>query len=188
VYDGELQVLTIHLDRSTISYRAFNDWRGFTIQLLTKLDGPLGPLTRHPQANSAIDSAVDSVFSIVEPWCNTQDPQIINEYRERLCGIFAEAVRFAQFLRRQRALWSVKFLTRKNLPNGSEMAPLTFYRSYMRDKLGEEDEIQLSQQANLYVELVLSPTLWKGGTMDGERFNSEEAAVPAKVVLAKYAQ
>ncbi|KAJ4292501.1 hypothetical protein N0V90_009163 [Kalmusia sp. IMI 367209] len=102
-------------DRKTISYRAFNDWRAFTVELFTKLDAPPGPLTRHPQANAAIDEAADAVFSIVEPWCNTNDSNVINDYKERLCDIFADAVRFAQFLRRQRALWSIKFPTRQKL-------------------------------------------------------------------------
>ncbi|KAF2643574.1 hypothetical protein P280DRAFT_256134 [Massarina eburnea CBS 473.64] len=113
------------------------------------------------------------------PWCTTNDPKAIADYRNRLYDIFNEAVRFAQFLRRQRALWSVRFPMRKKLPNVTETAPLAFDGSYMKDEWGEEDVGQ-----GYYVELVVTPTLWKRGTIDGERFENEEAAVPAKVVLA----
>ncbi|KAF2870467.1 hypothetical protein BDV95DRAFT_61165 [Massariosphaeria phaeospora] len=172
-------------DRKAVSYRAFNDWRAFTAELLTKADTHPASLRDHPHASPAIFDAAQHVMDVVAPWSNSHDPKTLKGAQNQLCIIFDEAVRFAQFLRRQRALWSIRFPSRKKLPNGSEMAPLTFDAGCMKDEFGDDEDVRPEELGNCYVDLVVSPVLWKRGTMDGERFESEEAAVPAKVVLAK---
>jgi len=47
-----------------------------------------------------------AIMDIVYPWCNSDTAE---QTLEGLCTIFLDSIKVAQFLRRQRACWSVRF-------------------------------------------------------------------------------
>lgn len=66
---------------------------------------------------------------------------------------------------------------------GAGYAALMFDPATMKDDRDEDDEMDLNELRQQYVELALTPALFKRGTSKGERFDSEYCAVRAKVWL-----
>ncbi|KAF1995327.1 hypothetical protein P154DRAFT_580897 [Amniculicola lignicola CBS 123094] len=168
-------------DRKLVTHRAFNDWRAFTADLLSKT--LVGKTSAEENAMNAVQSAVYEVMDLVRPWCVTGDHDSLLAHEDRLRRIFIEAVQFAQYLRRQRALWSARFPSRPLLPGLQETGPLMFDPTSMKDDKGDDEDMNPEQLKLQYVDIVVTPALYKRGNTNGERFESEEAASPAIVVI-----
>ncbi|KAJ4993515.1 hypothetical protein SVAN01_01063 [Stagonosporopsis vannaccii] len=157
-------------DRKIIPHKTFNDWRALTAELLIKaLDNTNEELNIQVQA--AITGALSEVMELVETWhapVPGTDPKVDED---KLRGTFVRAVQLARDLRRQRALWSVRF------PSRPEIGLLKFDPATMQDVRDDkdEDEDDLEELKSFQVELVVTPTLFKRGTMNGEWFEREEA-------------
>jgi hypothetical protein len=175
--------LTIMEDQKDVSSRAFNDWRAFTNELLSKsfkdefiIDG----------AQAFIRPRAVEVMDVIWPWAI---PETEAELVDSLCEIFAEAVRLSQFLRRQRACWTVRFPATPLVPESTAKDPqrtsLVFDPESMifKDDYFDDDEIDPEQLRGAKIELVITPALYKRGNVDGENFDVEYPAVPAWVVV-----
>jgi hypothetical protein len=104
-----------------------------------------------------------------------------------LFEIYNEAVRFSQFLRRQRACWSIRFPQRQVVPaTGAEgliEAPLRFDPASMKDEWWEDEGVDAETLRQKYVELVITPVLYKRGNLDGDHFDIECPAERAWVSM-----
>ncbi|KAF2264556.1 hypothetical protein CC78DRAFT_544065 [Lojkania enalia] len=166
----------IQADRKAIPYRAFNDWRAFTTELLSKALKNEA-YKADEQMRKAVARAVGEVMEVVSLWSDTSDPKKLQTYEVELSKVFTGAVQLAQFLRRQRALWSIRF------PLGYDAGPLVFNSTCMRDDRGNDEDMDPDILKQKYIEIVITPALYKRGTMNGEKFESEEAAVSAIVAI-----
>lgn len=176
-----LQLLT-QSDRKLITQRAFNDWRAFTADLLSKTSS--GNTDKSVDSmQKAVQDAVNEVMDLVTPWCVTGDHDALRGYADRLQKIFTEAVQLAQFLRRQRALWSIRFPLRPSLPDIPETGPLMFDPTSMKDDKGDDEDTHPQQLKQRYVDIVVTPALYKRGNTNGEKFENEEVAALAVVVM-----
>jgi hypothetical protein len=123
-------------------------------------------------------------MSLIELWA---PPERAKELENDLYVIFVEAVHLSQFLRRQRAMWSVRFPQRPVLLGRTEelhqRGQLMFDPASMKDEYGEDEEVDREVLKRQLVELVITPTLYKRGNLNGERFDVEYAAVPAWVIM-----
>lgn len=169
-------------DRKLITHRAFNDWRAFTADLLSKSIADNNQKS-DDETHRVVQDAVNDVMDLVVPWCISSDRDALNGYGDRLYKIFLEAVELAQFLRRQRALWSIRFPSRPSLPDMPETGPLMFDPEKMRDDKGDDEDVQPEKLRLQYVDIVVTPTLSKRGNTNGEKFDHEEVAEPAIVVM-----
>jgi hypothetical protein len=110
-----------------------------------------------------------------------------DDLADGLFTIFAEAVHFSQYLRRQRAMWSVRFPQRPVVIGHQgeiqQSGPLMFEPAAMKDDYGEDEEMDKETLRRQTVELVITPALYKRGNLDGERFDIEYAAAPALVIM-----
>ena len=122
-------------------------------------------------------------MKVASAWQKTGAIEDLQAHERQLHRILADAVRFAQFLRRQRALWSVRFPSRPRLPDGKGTGPLMFDPATMQDHR-YDDEDGVEEFKSSYVQLITMPALYKRGTMNGELFEREEAVRLAEVVLA----
>lgn len=156
-----------------------NDWRAFTAELLSKL----GP--NEQQMTNVYDFArvhAKDIMDLMAPW---GDPKAISENYDALVAIFVDATKLAQFLRRQRACWSVRFPTTPGGTSDPAYNSLRFDSSCMKDDtLDEEDEHRLQGRQH-YVELVVTPGLGKRGDEHGEHFESENCVSKASVIIWK---
>ncbi|KAF2034236.1 hypothetical protein EK21DRAFT_108275 [Setomelanomma holmii] len=175
-----------YADRELISHRSFNDWRAFTAELLSKAIVAEGFNEKSDERTRRLaKEAVSDVMEVVAPWHVSGDSEELRADEDKLYRIFVDAVHFARKLRRQRALWSIRFASRPRLPVKDEMrtGPLMFDPTSMRDDRVDDEDMNQKAMKQCYVDIVVTPALYKRGTMNGERFESEEAAVPAVVVM-----
>ncbi|KAH8690416.1 hypothetical protein GQ44DRAFT_765478 [Phaeosphaeriaceae sp. PMI808] len=173
---ADLEVEFWYTDRKAISYREFNDWRAFTAELLSKA------LVNEPhkaeeQMRKSVEKAVRDVMDIITPWCDASDPEVLQTYEVDFNKLFTSAAHLAHSLRRQRALWSIRF------PSFPKMGLLMFDPVCMKDDRGDDEDMNPDLLKQQCVEIVITPALYKRGTMNGLKFESEEAAVPAVVTI-----
>ncbi|KAF2501748.1 hypothetical protein BU16DRAFT_613586 [Lophium mytilinum] len=155
----------------------FNDWRAFTIELLSKTYRDNG-LTDN--ARTQITSAAREIMSLIGVWAA---PERHIELENKLISIFEDAIKLSQLLRRQRALWHFSFPQAVLQADGKVPAQLLFDQATMMDEWSENTEKDLQPLHQQFVEIVVSPALFKRGNADGERYDVEYAAVPALVLL-----
>lgn len=161
-------------------YKSFNDWRAFTAELLGKVAAfPEGNPT--DEALTLVGVAVADVMDVAKAW--QKNPADQRKIEDGLQAIFLRAVQFSRLIRRQRALWSVRFPLG---PYGGGPGPLKFEPSSMKNHRVEDDDDDEGgrKPEQRFVEYVITPALFKRGTMDGERYDSEAAIVVAEVGLA----
>lgn len=160
-------------------YKTFNDWRALTAELLGKIvhvnDG-----RAVDQGPTLVALAVSEVMGIIRPWHKGGTPETLKVDEDKLYGIFTSAVQLAQVLRRQRALWSIRLPWAQG---GQAESPLRFNPSSMEDERNN-DEVSMEELKTRCVEFIVTPALYKRGTMNGERFDQEEARCRAAVVIA----
>ncbi|KAL1794657.1 hypothetical protein ACET3X_006473 [Alternaria dauci] len=172
-----LENILWHKDDNVIPKRSFNDWRALTVHLLSEA-------TEHPSRGERLharsESAALKVMSLVHVWA---DADKVQDLTASLINIFQDALAFSQFLRQQRALWTPRLPTML-----SRVGPLMFDAGCMKDDnlSDDEDDDRTGGAQNRLksVLLVISPALYKRGTMDGAKFDSERAVVPARVTVA----
>jgi hypothetical protein len=175
--------LTTEKEGKKISMRTFNDWRAYTIDLLAK--SFRDDQTKDTLTGSEVKTAGIQVMDVVWPWSPPQEQDMLDS----LCEIFTEAVQFSQFLRRQRAFWSVRFPMAPLLPQSTAENPerelLVFDPAYMVFKNDYYDDVEIDPKKlkGLPVEMVVTPALYKRGNMDGEFFDREYMTSPAWVVV-----
>lgn len=169
-------------NRNVISDRAFNDWRAFTAGLLAK-SMKHDPQDSDSRARKAVQDAMDTVIELVGPWCSSPDPDAIGTYTAKLEKIFVEAAELAKFLRRQRPLWSIRFPTNSEEEVSETGSFMIFDPKTMSDQRGHLEDTPGATDRQSYVDLVVTPALFKRGNADGERFDREEAVVKAMVIL-----
>jgi hypothetical protein len=161
-----------------VNPRAFNDWRAFTVGLLSRtIKDTIKEERLTERSNEQIKISVQDVMSTVRAWAS---PLKLRDLEDSLNAIFAEAIELSQFLRRQRALWYVQFPRRPFPPE-----PLKFDPSSMRDIMCEDEGLDPTYLRQQIVELVVSPALYKRGNVDGERYDIEYPAVAANVLMRK---
>lgn len=164
-------------DRKDVPYKSFNDWRAFTAELLGKA-AAYPKKDPSDEALALVGVAVADVMDVASAW--QKNPAAQRTVEGGLQAIFLRAVQFSRLIRRQRALWSVRF------PLGSCGGPLKFEPSFMKNHRIEDDDDdeggkKLEQR---FVEYIISPALFKRGTIDGEKYDSEAAIAVAEVGLA----
>jgi hypothetical protein len=175
-------LLTRKLDRGLLPYRTFNDWRAFTADLLSKtISG--NPKQTEQRTRDSVQYAVNQVMDLVTPWCVKDDRDALRGYKDTLEETFLDAVQLAKFLRCQRALWSIRFPSQLSLATFPETGPLMFDPTSMKDHDADDEEMRVDNIKQRYVDIVVSPALYKRGNANGDRFDREEATVPAVVIL-----
>jgi hypothetical protein len=122
-------------------------------------------------------------MEIVTLWHATGDKDDLRDDEDVLYRIFSDAVECAQLLRRQRTLWSVRFPSRPKLPKMDGTGPLMFDPACKKDDRMDDDELSFGRSMQRYMDIVVTPALFKRGTMNGELFESEEAATRAVVIV-----
>lgn len=179
---GQLLLLPLRLrsnskiDRSVVSYKSFNDWRALTAELLGKISSVYDDDTAE-KTRALVWDAVFEVTKVVKPWHKTGSSEDFKVDEDKLHHIFEGAVQFARLLRRQRALWGLRF------PTVTSSGTLMFNPTCMENER-DEDEVDLERLRRCSVELIATPALYKRGTMNGELFEKEEAVRKAVVVLS----
>ena len=119
------------------------------------------------------------IMSLVGDWATTEDPKILEE---DLLAIIFSALRLAQMLRCQRACWSIRHLG-SAIP-GSLQAdrPIFFDSETMVDKhMDEDSEEDSPTRYRKIVEVIVTPSLFKRGDTDGERFEVESCVEKTEV-------
>ena len=166
-----LLVLT-HLDRNLILVRDFHDWRALTATLISRLN-------TYNQKDEGTETGTTPcstrIMSLVANWVAAEDQ---GKLEDGLLEILSDAVKLSQTLRCQRAFWSIRqaesFLNRT--PEAGRADSLLYFdQGTMDDKYGEEDSDgrSISTSSRKMVKIIISPSLWKRGNTDGERYGSE---------------
>lgn len=128
-----------------------------------------------------IGPAVAEVMEFVRPRHKGGTPETFQLDEEKLRRIFESAVQLSRVLRRQRALWSIR---PPWVPGRDTTAsPLRFNPTSMEDERNNE-HVGMEEMKTLCVEVIVTPALYKRGTMNGERFDQEEVRCRAAVVIA----
>ena len=114
-------------------------------------------------------------MSLVANWVATEDQR---KLEDRLRMILSEAVELSRLLRRQRAFWSIRqagSVVNRTWNAGCADNLLYFDEGTMDDIDDDEDSNggnSLTSSRKI-VEVIISPSLWKHGNTDGERYDSE---------------
>lgn len=165
-------------DRNIVSFRSFNDWRAFTAELLGKCSAVTqGTKDSKLALPDSVHAAVNDVMDIVYPWHKTGLREDIQKDEDKLHSIFMEGVRLSKLLRRQRALWTIRF----PLSISASTNITTFDPACMEDERNNEETVE--ELMKRPVEFVVTPALYKRGNSNGERYEKEDARCRAKVVL-----
>jgi len=167
-------------DRSRgVPYKSFNDWRALTAELLRKSVNIKNgrPVDETP---TLVELAVSEVMEIIRPWHRGGTPETLKFDEGTLHVIFTHAMQLPSVIRRQRALWSVRFPWA--LGRDKADLPLRFDPASMDDE--RNNDVDMEPLKMLCVEFIVTPALYKRGNMNGERFDKEEAMCRAAVVIA----
>ena len=153
-----------------ITAREYNDWRAFTVSLVSRLE-----VKDEQQAYPCAIQYASELMDMLSGWAKRNEPR---ERLERgLISIFQKGIEMALEVRKQRACWTV------DLPynQGGEFSP-----SDMEDLDGDEDheDNSMSQDAmdvSRIVELYVFPGLYKRGNADGDHYDEKICLVKGLV-------
>jgi len=171
--------MLIIADRRVVPYKSFNDWRAFTAELLGKAV-EFKDEKSVDQARVLVGAAVAEVMDVIRPWHKGGTDEAFHADENKLRGIFINAVQLSKVLRRQRALWSIRLPWASG--NDTAASSLRFNPTSMEDERGNE-EVSVEELKTRRIEFIVTPALYKRGTMSGERFDLEEARCRAAVVI-----
>ena len=165
-------LIAISQDRQSISLREFHDWRALTMTLISKSDGASS------KTNKSVEEYViqcrDRIMDVVGEFVATKNRKALDD---DLLAVLKQALRLSQTLRCQRAYWSVRHRgvigqrAQSGLPSD-----LTFFdEATMDDSDGNEDgDAEGAQiQYGKIVKIFVTPSLFKSGNSDGERYDVE---------------
>ncbi|OCL06986.1 hypothetical protein AOQ84DRAFT_378104 [Glonium stellatum] len=169
--------------RDVVSYRELNDWRALTAELLSRTckEGELSA-----DADTDLQSWAELIEKVMEPWA-ASNPDNATDGFEKLSDIFKKAVLLSQLIRRQRPCWSVRCpimpYASLNAVVESRIIPRKYNPEIMSDRrlddfLGGYDDMHEKT-----VEFVVSPALYKRGSLGGEHFEMESVVRKAEVVV-----
>jgi len=147
--------------QSTITARELNDWRAFTVSLLSRTE----PVPKMQERTYTVARAIASqLMAMISEWAKpTENRQTLES---SMTVILQKALGFAMEMRKQRASWSVELPCRST----------EFNEEVMEDV--DADEIDHTPRV---VELYLFPGLYKQGNADGENFDVKRCFVKGKV-------
>ncbi len=122
-------------------------------------------------------------MSLVANWVAAEDQ---GKLEDGLRMILSDAVKLSQTLRCQRAFWSIRqagSVVNRTLNAGRTGSWLYFDEGSMDDKYGDEDRdgSSIPRSSRKTVEIIVSPSLWKCGNTDGERYDVEFCAERSEV-------
>ena len=116
------------------------------------------------------------IMSVVGPWVAQGERKVLEV---ELLEILFSAVSLSKTLRCQRACWSVRHV---DGPSAGESVIFSD-EAIMDDKHGDEDSDgqQMPTANGKFVEIIVSPGLYKRGNIDGERFEFESCIARSDV-------
>ncbi|KAI0437598.1 hypothetical protein F4803DRAFT_142742 [Xylaria telfairii] len=153
----------------------FNQWRSFTMSLLFKKYPGLSEETSF----FMMKDAKQIVKHIVPK--HDRDPAA----QKLMENVYKPALELAQLLRRQRASWSVEFPYTNRHKTNSNYNGCIFDDSCMKDSEDDEEELRGHQiYTHKWVQAVVTPVLYKSGTIDGKQYNVEIVVEKAEVSCA----
>ena len=112
----------------------------------------------------------------------------MQELGGKLYIVFEEAVHFSRMLVQQRAAWTVRFPApsrTESMAGVMDIDSLMFDSISMKDEWVEDEGLELEKGQQQPVEMIVTPTLYKRGNMDGERFDQENVVAPAAVLILR---
>lgn len=172
-----------YLDRAVVSHREFNDWRALTAELLwrTRKETELPA-----DADTDLQSRVESIEKVLAPWVALNFGNTVDDF-EKLFDIFKEATLLSQILRCQRPYWAVRFpIMPYTAPEDITKHGVTthLYNSKtMKDRQFDDFQGNHDDLRQKIVAFVVSPALYKRGTLGGEHFEIESIVKKAEVVV-----
>lgn len=172
------------LDPKDISSREINDWRAFTTTLISRVEaaGVCGDAPHF--LNKQIEKRVKFLMICIGVWIPENARQ---EAAKGLKAILLDAVRFSQFLRCERASWTIRYpqsivrLTKTsdgpcqpldNQPNAF-LADPNFVEDVDEDDDDTEEIERVSTSDLKIVQIQIFPALFKRGNADGEHYEQE---------------
>ena len=151
-----------------------HDWRALTATLISRLN-TFNNLDEDKEVGMTACSR--RIMSLVANWVASEDQGMLEDGLQR---ILSDAVKLSQTLRCQRALWSIR---QPGSVAGRTGSWLYFDEGTMDDGQGDEDSegrsIPISSRK--IVEIIISPSLWKCGNTDGERYDIESCVERSEV-------
>lgn len=125
-------------------------------------------------------------MELMEPWAAPITGDSRDDF-ENLSDILKEAVEVSNYIRSQRPCWSVRF-PRTYIPTAAEIAAKkTIWHPYdpytMRDRQFDDFKGDWGKLRKYFVEFVVSPGLYKRGSLEGDHFDTESIVKKAEVVV-----
>ncbi|KAI1123683.1 hypothetical protein F5Y10DRAFT_269827 [Nemania abortiva] len=146
----------------------FNQWRSLTMSLLSKKYPGISE-----EATSLMEESARHTLRPILSAISTADRE--HAKQKLIESIYKPALELSQLLRRQRALWSVRFpYANFQSRNGSNTA--VFNEVFMKDTEDTEDEGESRRhdvRTLKWVDIVVTPLLYKSGTIDGKQYIKE---------------
>jgi len=171
-------------DRAVVSYREFNDWRALTAELLwrTRKERELPA-----DLDTYLQSRVELIEKAMAPWVPPNPGNTVDGF-EKLSDIFKEAIWLSQILRRQRPCWVVRFpIMPHTTPEYRAKHGAILTHEYdprtMKDRQFDDFQGNYDDLRKKLVEFVVSPALYKRGTLGGDHFERESIVKKAEVVV-----
>lgn len=175
----------IHLDRNLISDRDLHDWRALTATLISRLNTFNKP---DEDNETGITACSRRIMSMVANWVASEDQGMLEDGLQK---ILSDAVKLSQTLRCQRAFWSIRqpgSVVNRTLNAGRTGSWLYFDEGTMDDGQGDEDSEgrSIPTWSRKIVEIIISPSLWKCGNTDGERYDIESCVERSEVKCKRH--
>ncbi|KAF4419187.1 hypothetical protein FACUT_11542 [Fusarium acutatum] len=159
-----------------VSPVAFQEWRALTLSLLCKAF-PSYEWTK--DAYHDLKQILEVVFMVLRPLASPTANQ--EELASLLLeGVFIEAIKLSQMMRRQRAYWYLSFPETEQRSDSQ----LVFRGEEMAEDGhddGEDDEGQ-REDYERDIDMVILPGLHKKGNHDGLHYDVEHVAIKAEVL------
>ncbi|KAK0512043.1 hypothetical protein JMJ35_005171 [Cladonia borealis] len=169
-----------HSNRKLISYRDLHDWRALTATLISRL----GTYNKTDESTEmGITACSRRIMSLVAIWVAAEDRRMLEDGLQK---ILSDAVELSQTLRCQRAFWSIRLagsFVDRTLNAGRVGSLLYFDEGTMDDKHGDEDSDgrSIPTSSQKAVEIIITPSLWKCGNTDGERYDLQSCVERSEV-------
>ena len=172
IYHVECALIAISQDRQSISLHEFHDWRALTMNLISKSD----------DASSETNESVEGYVTQCRNWIMDVVGELVAAKNRRaledgLLAVLKQAVRLSRTLRCQRAYWSVRHpgAMGQRAQSGLPSDLVLFDEATMDDVDGNEDSDAEGTriQYGKIIEIFVTPSLFKSGNSDGERFDVE---------------
>ncbi|KAI0118625.1 hypothetical protein GGR51DRAFT_497110 [Nemania sp. FL0031] len=154
----------------------FNQWRSLTMSLLSK---------KYPGVSEEATNLLEErVGHALRPILSAVPMADMEHAKQKLIeNVYKPALELSQLLRRQRALWSVRFPYANSQSRNGSNTPV-FNEVFMKDTDDVEDEGEPGHhdvRTLKWVDIVVTPLLYKSGTIDGKQYDVENVVERAEV-------